>query len=101
MHNGNLSFVSEHGRPYDLAPAYDMSPMGFAPRSGGGLPDTIPEASIQATVSNEIWQQAEGLAGTFLARITDASGFSARFGPCITELRQHIETAGAKIRRLG
>lgn len=36
MHNGNLSFFSEHGRPYDLAPAYDMTSMGFAPRNGGG-----------------------------------------------------------------
>jgi hypothetical protein len=44
MHSGNLSFVSEHGRPYDIAPAYDMTPMTFAPRSGGGLPDTISEA---------------------------------------------------------
>lgn len=31
MHSGNLSFVSEHGRPYDIAPAYDMTPMAFAP----------------------------------------------------------------------
>ena len=35
MHNGNLSFVSEHNRPYELAPAYDMTPMAFAPTSGG------------------------------------------------------------------
>jgi len=101
MHNGNLSFVSEHGRPYDLAPAYDMSPMGFAPRSGGGLPDTIPEASIHATVSNGTWRQAEELAWAFVARISDTGGFSTRFGPCIATLGQHIEIAGAKITRLG
>jgi len=101
MHNGNLSFVSEHGRPYELAPAYDMSPMVFAPRSGGGLPDTIPEASIHATVSNETWRQAEELARTFLVRINDASGFSTLFGRCVAALGQHIETAGIKIGRLG
>ncbi|MEQ1560043.1 MAG: hypothetical protein ABL933_14045 [Methyloglobulus sp.] len=27
MHNGNLSFISEHGRPYSIALAYDMTPM--------------------------------------------------------------------------
>lgn len=101
MHNGNLSFVSEHGHPYELAPAYDMSPMGFAPRSGGGLPDAIPDVSIQAAVSNEIWRQAEELSRAFLARISDIEGFSTRFEPCLAALGQHIETASAKIGRLG
>ncbi len=36
MHHGNLSFIiSLHGRPYALAPAYDILPMGFAPKVGG------------------------------------------------------------------
>ena len=101
MHNGNLSFVSGHGRPYDIAPAYDMTPMAFAPRSGGGLPDTISEASIHASVANETWRRAEELARAFLARIKAATGFSRRFGQCIAALEQHIETASAKIGRLG
>ncbi|WP_366144097.1 HipA domain-containing protein [Candidatus Accumulibacter sp. ACC012] len=62
MHNGNLSFVSDDGRPYDIAPAYDMTPMTFAPRSGGRLPDTLSEASIHASVANETWRRAEALA---------------------------------------
>lgn len=101
MHNGNLSFVSEHGRPYDIAPAYDMTPMAFRPRSGGGLPDNISEATIHASVANETWRRAEELARAFLARVIAATGFSQRFEPCITALEHHIETASAKIRRLG
>ena len=101
MHSGNLSFISEHGRPYDIAPAYDMTPMTFAPRSGGGLPDTISEATIHACVANETWRRAEGLARAFLARVMAATGFSHRFGPCIAALENHIETASAKIGRLG
>lgn len=101
MHNGNLSFVSEHGRPYDLAPAYDMSPMGFAPRSGGGLPETISEANIQAAVSNGTWRQAVDLARAFLARISNTDRFNKRFETCIAALRQHIDTASTKIGRLG
>ena len=78
-----------------------MNPMGFATRSGGGLPETLPEASIQAVASNDTWRQAEVLAQAFLARINSTPGFSARFGPCLAALALHIETAGAKIARLG
>lgn len=101
MHNGNLSFVSEHGRPYDIAPAYDMTPMVFAPSRAGGLPDVIAEASIRASVANETWRRAEELARAFLARAMAARGFSQRFGPCIAALAEHIEKASAKIGRLG
>jgi len=100
MHNGNLSFIAEQGRPYSIAPAYDMTPMAFAPRSGGGLPDTLSEATILGSVSNETWRYAEALARTFLGRIMAASGFSHRFEPCMAALKHHIETAGAKIERL-
>jgi hypothetical protein len=100
MHNGNLSFISEHGRPYKIAPAYDMTPMAFAPRSGGGLPDTLSDATIISSVPNETWRHAEALARAFLERLMGASGFSHRFGPCIAALKHHIETASAKIERL-
>jgi hypothetical protein len=101
MHTGNLSFVSEHGRPYSIAPAYDMTPMAFAPRSGGGLPDTLSEAAINVNVTNENWRRAEELARVFLAKVMAATGFSARFGSCIVALERHIEMASTKIRRLG
>lgn len=101
MHSGNLSFVSEQGRPYRIAPAYDMTPMAFAPRSGGGLPDTISEATIHASVVNETWRRAEELARAFFARVMAATGFSHRFGACVAALEHHIENARAKIERLG
>ncbi|MHB0991938.1 MAG: type II toxin-antitoxin system HipA family toxin YjjJ [Burkholderiales bacterium] len=101
MHNGNLSFVSDHGRPYGIAPAYDMTPMTFAPRSGGGIPDIVPEAIIRPCVANETWRHAAELARRFLARITAATGFSHRFEPCIIAMNQHIATASSKIERLG
>lgn len=101
MHSGNLSFIAEHGRPYSIAPAYDMAPMAFAPRSGGGLPDTISEATIRVNVPNETWRRAEELARAFLIRTMAATGFSHRFASCIAALEHHIETASAKIERLG
>lgn len=101
MHPGNLSFLADHGRPYGLAPAYDMTPMAFRPRSGGGLPDDLAALVIDANVDNATWRRAEVLARDFLARLEAATGFSARFAPCIAALRRHIETAGGKIARLG
>jgi hypothetical protein len=101
MHGGNLSFTSAQDRPYDIAPAYGMTPMAFAPRSGGGLPDTVPEAIIHASVANETWSEAAELARAFLARVITATSFSQRFGACSAALQQHIETASARIRRLG
>lgn len=100
MHNGNLSFIAEHGRPYSIAPAYDMTPMAFAPRTGGDLPDTLSEANIHGSVPNETWRCAEVLSRTFLARVMNASGFSRRFEPCIAALEHRIEIASAKIERL-
>lgn len=55
MHGGNQSFIAEPGRPYDYGPAYDMTPMAFAPRSGGGLPDSLKEATIHPGVDNSTW----------------------------------------------
>ncbi len=100
MHSGNLSFVHGQGRAYDIAPAYDMSPMAFAPRSGGGLPDTLFDATLHASVPNATWRRAEALAAVYLARMETATGFSPRFRPCIAALDQHLKRAGTKIARM-
>jgi serine/threonine protein kinase HipA of HipAB toxin-antitoxin module len=101
MHNGNVSFIAEHGQPYAIAPAYDMTTMAFAPRSGGGLPESIAAPAIQAEVPNDIWRRAEILAGEFLARVRASNGFSPRFGACIAALENHLNAASAAIARLG
>lgn len=100
MHNGNVSFIAEHGRPYALAPAYDMTTMAFAPRSGGGLPESIAAPNIQADVPNDIWRRAETLAREFLVRVRASNGFSPRFGACIAALENHLNAASAAIARL-
>jgi hypothetical protein len=78
-----------------------MSPMGFAPRSGGGLPDTLADAAIDPGVSNETWRSAEVLARAFLARVVVSGNFSRRFEPCIAALERRIDTASTRIARLG
>lgn len=101
MHTGNLSFVSEHGRPYHLAPAYDMLPMTFSPRTGGGLMDEVPVATIHAGIANDVWQHAVELAERYMDRLQGENMFSVRFAPCIEALNNHLNTARAQINRLG
>lgn len=101
MHTGNLSFISRGCRPYQLAPAYDMLPMGFAPRSSGAVVGTLPPASLIATVDGKTWHQALHLAEDFLAKVIDCAGFSGTFAPCIEAMRRHMEEAASRIARLG
>ena len=101
MHNGNLSFVSEHGRPYQLAPAYDMLPMAFRPLSSGTLPDSLPAARLHPSVQADTWRQALRLAAEFIRRMNADGRLSEDWKPCAAALVQHIEDARAKIGRLG
>lgn len=101
MHNGNLSFVSEHGRPYQLAPAYDMLPMAFRPLSSGTLPDSLPTARLHPSVQAEAWRKALALADDFIGRMNADERFSTDWKPCAEALARHVEDARAKIGRLG
>lgn len=101
MHPGNLSFTTSEGRPYSLAPAYDMNPMGFCPEASGRLKDELGNpADIRADVSPDSWRQAAALAEDFLRRVKAAPGFSARFLPCIAALEAHQAEARRRIARL-
>lgn len=101
MHHGNLSFISSHGRPYDLAPAYDMLPMGFAPKSGGALVNTLRPVTLIDAVAGEIWHEALELAERFYALVSDCRRFSASFSPCLAALRSHLDEVRSRISRLG
>jgi hypothetical protein len=101
MHAGNLSFVSDTGRPYHLAPAYDMTPMAFAPSSGGKLNHTIPILTLHASVRNDFWRRALALAQSYFATLRDSHGFSQDFDMCVDALEAHLDNAGQQISRLG
>ncbi|MCS2154322.1 type II toxin-antitoxin system HipA family toxin YjjJ [Scandinavium goeteborgense] len=101
MHHGNLSFISCHGRPYHLAPAYDILPMGFAPRTGGAIVNELRPASLPEVISGDIWREALGLAEAFFATASRCERFSVSFGPCFETLRRHLDEARSRIDRLG
>lgn len=100
MHAGNLSFVSDQGRPYALSPAYDMLPMAFSPTAGGVVMDTVSSAHLYPAVDGATWRAAHGLAQAYLARLRSDTRFSAAFQPCIQALRMHLADAFNKIGRL-
>ncbi len=101
MHGGNLSFVSEQGRPYQIAPAYDMSPMAFAPNSGGKLLNALPAPQLHASVRNDHWRTALALACIYLQTLRECSSLSTDFAVCVDALAAHLENASAQIARLG
>jgi hypothetical protein len=101
MHAGNLSFVSGHGRPYALAPAYDMLPMAFAPRSGGGLSEQLPPLDLHPSVAHQVWPAMLALARDYLGRLRADGRFSANFMPCLQALAAHLDEAASRIERLG
>ncbi len=100
MHAGNLSFITDSGRPYSLAPAYDMLPMAFAPRSSGELPTSLAPATLSPLVSSQHWRNGLDLAAAYLAELSAESGLSSAFTPCLTALKAHLADTTEKIRRL-
>lgn len=101
MHHGNLSFISSYGRPYHLAPAYDILPMGFAPKSGGEITNTLRPARLPEVISGEIWRESLKLAERFFTLANECDRFSANFHPCLETLRSHLDEASTRISRLG
>jgi hypothetical protein len=100
MHAGNLSFVSDRGRPYELSPAYDMLPMTFSPTAGGVVRDEISAAHLHPSVDGDTWRVAHKLAQEYLSRLRNETRFSAAFQPCIEALSRQTDDASQKIGRL-
>lgn len=100
MHGGNLSFTAEQGRPYQLAPAYDMTCMSFAPTSGGDMPVRDLVLNIHNEVPALAWQRALPMAVNFLERLRANASLSTGFGPCLETLSHRIALAGERIARL-
>ena len=93
MHNGNLSFLTDGGMPYALAPAYDMLPMAFAPGANGSIRDDLDPARRHAAVSDQVWQQMQKLARHYFERLKTDERFSEGFGPCRAAMKRQSATA--------
>ena len=83
MHTGNLSFLTDGGMPYDLAPAYDMLPMAFAPGANGLPRGDMVTADLDPSVPDHVWWQMRDLARRYLERLKADERFSAAFALCL------------------
>ena len=100
MHAGNLSFISSHGRPYQLSPAYDVLPMGFAPNRFGELNASLAPVALLPAIPSAIWHQASQLATVYLDRLRADPLLSRGFAPCLQAMHQHLFEAQQRISRL-
>ena len=80
MHLGNLSFAIE-GDVFRLLPIYDMCSMGFAPRSGGEIPEYsfVPPEPMFVNLEQDILSPIREIAHEFWERIADESRISDEF----------------------
>ena len=101
MHAGNLSFLNDNGRPYPLAPAYDMLPMAFQPQSGGGLGNALPPLDFHPSVTERVWHRILPVAQRYLDKLRSEQQFSADFAPCVQALTVQLEQARQRIALLG
>jgi hypothetical protein len=100
MHLGNLAFWSEDDLPYDLAPAYDMLPMAFAPTRAGDLPLELKPVNLVPSVPPDIWQFAHTMATDYVSRLRTDDRISEAFFDCIEVLDTHLVMAKSMITRI-
>ncbi|MEN9904771.1 MAG: putative kinase YjjJ, partial [Pseudomonadota bacterium] len=75
MHEGNLAF-----RPgLQLAPVYDMLPMGYAPLRGGELPPRRYQPELPLPEETEAWRQAGQAAVIYWQRCAEEPRISTDF----------------------
>ena len=97
MHFGNLAFFLDDALPLQVAPAYDMLPMLWAPGSQGEWVERqfAPAPPLPAMIGP--WREAVGWAEIFWQRVAADSRLSAEFGALAREagavvgqLRRHV-----------
>jgi len=97
MHHGNLAFLSTQGRPYEIAPAFDILPMTFKPGSGGQITNTVQPVPLHSALTSNTWRPALGIAQEFLQRLQNDVRLSSDFMSCLNALEEHLEIMARKI----
>lgn len=79
MHLGNVGLLLGDTRPLALAPAYDMSPMGFRPASTGELVQREYRVSPPTPEQQATWRIAAGIALHFWHSVVRHDDISEEF----------------------
>jgi DNA-binding transcriptional ArsR family regulator len=94
-HFGNLSFFDDRRSPFELAPAYDMLPMLFAPADGQLVErDYVPAGPTARTL--RVWARARDLALDYWRRLEDEARLTADFRERARACRATLEQFRAR-----
>jgi hypothetical protein len=87
MHFGNLAFWLDDTLPFQVAPAYDMLPMLWAPGLQGEIVARTFAPAPPIPAAREPWREALGWAAEFWERVVADARLSADFLPFANEAR--------------
>ncbi|WP_126804336.1 HipA domain-containing protein [Aliidiomarina minuta] len=100
MHLGNVSALNMSGRPYELAPIYDMLPMHYSPKPTGDLPADAFQIHMDPAVSRVCWEQAYPAAILFWQRVLKHSAISEQFKTLARQQLQVVKEFEVVIRKM-
>lgn len=94
MHFGNLAFWLNDTLPFQVAPAYDMLPMLWAPGWHGEIAERTFSPAPPLPAAHEPWQEAMQWAADFWQRVATDSRLSAEFVMIADDVRRTLERLG-------
>ena len=99
-HFGNVTLYDPYEGPFQLAPAYDMLPMLFAPQDGQIVPRNFePPTPTAATLA--VWPRARDLAERYWASLCAEPRLSAGFrgiaAECLDAVRAIPQRRGSRV----
>lgn len=100
MHLGNVSVLNCGGRPFELAPIYDMLPMHFSPNSAGDLPSEPYHIGFNPSVPKICWQTAYAAAHDFWSSVLASGVISEHFKDLARQQLQVAEQFSATIKKM-
>lgn len=100
MHLGNVSALNSGGRPYELAPIYDMLPMHYSPTSAGDLPSEPFNIRFHPNVPKICWQTAQVAAVKFWHSVLESGVISSHFKYLAAQQLQVVTDYARTIERM-
>jgi len=100
MHLGNVSALNIGGRPYELAPVYDMLPMHYSPTSAGDLPSETFNIRVHPNVPQICWQTAYVAAHEFWQSVLESTVISRHFKSLASQQLQVVKDYEATIAKM-
>jgi hypothetical protein len=94
-HLGNVSLFDRREGRFDLAPAYDMLPMLYAPIAGDVIEREFSPEGVRAETL-AVWPRARELALEYWTRVVEDSRITRAFRVLAAECRDRVEHAAPR-----